>query len=351
MELYYFCVMIRILSIVLLCALVIAGCGNGEDSTNVPATDTLQVDTASVDDLSVQLDAINKRILDDPNNSNFHHERATLHIKVANFPAALNDLERAIAIDSTVAAYHYTKGEVLYLMGKTKDAKVAFEKCLQYDEEHVQAIMKIAEYYLILRRYEECVDKINEALKIDEFLANAYYMKGWAYKEAGDTALAVSSLYTAVETDPDYYEAYVQLGILHAAHHNVLAIDFYNSALSIRPQSTEALYNKGVFCQEHEMIDMALQCYDQIILINPNHPNAHYNKGFVKLEYLQDYAEAIKDFTKAIEVAPNFYQAYYNRGYCYELMDDKRNALSDYNSSLNLNPDFSLAALGKGRVE
>jgi Tfp pilus assembly protein PilF len=66
--------------------------------------------------------------------------------------------------------------------------------------------------------------------------------------------------------------------------------------------------------------------------------------------YLQLYRDATHHFTDAIEVDPSYFQAYYNRGYCFELMGDINNAAKDYRKALEIQPDYDLAANGLSRV-
>jgi tetratricopeptide (TPR) repeat protein len=64
----------------------------------------------------------------------------------------------------------------------------------------------------------------------------------------------------------------------------------------------------------------------------------HFNQG---LEYRQqeNSSLAMEEFTKAIEIDPDYYYAYYNRarGYCEN--GDLESCLADYNKAIELNPD------------
>ena len=66
--------------------------------------------------------------------------------------------------------------------------------------------------------------------------------------------------------------------------------------------------------------------------------------------YLKLYREATRYFTDAVEVDPQYYQAYYNRGYSFELMGDVGNAKKDYQYALSIQPDYTMAAKGLSRV-
>ena len=57
----------------------------------------------------------------------------------------------------------------------------------------------------------------------------------------------------------------------------------------------------------------AIADYTKAIEINPNYASTYYNRGILKKD-LKDYSGAIADYTKAIELDPNFAFAYVNRG-------------------------------------
>ena len=191
---------------------------------------------------------------------------------------------------------------------------------------------------------------MNEALRTDPNLAKGYYLKGWIYKETGDTTRAISSIRTAVEQDPSFYDAFIQLGLLHAAIDDDLALQYYNTALELRPRSVEALYNKGMFAQEHGQDSLALACYDRIREIDPRNATAWYNAGWVRLEHLNDLEQAHADFDKAYRLLPGYHQAVFNRGVANERLGRLDSAAADYREALDLKPDFELAALGLQRL-
>ncbi|MCU4139364.1 MAG: hypothetical protein MW690_001296 [Methanophagales archaeon] len=53
---------------------------------------------------------------------------------------------------------------------------------------------------------------------------------------------------------------------------------------------------------------------------------------------LNEYEQAIEDFSKAIELNPNYAGAYYNRGIAYAKLNQHERAIEDYNKAIELNP-------------
>ncbi|MGO9173721.1 MAG: tetratricopeptide repeat protein [Rhodomicrobium sp.] len=69
--------------------------------------------------------------------------------------------------------------------------------------------------------------------------------------------------------------------------------------------------------------------------------NAYYEK--------QDYDHAIADFTKAIDLAPD-YAAYNNRGNAYYVRKDYDNAIADYTKAIDLAPNDAVAYHNRGNA-
>jgi tetratricopeptide (TPR) repeat protein len=182
-------------------------------------------------------------------------------------------------------------------------------------------------------------------------LPRAFFIKGMAYREMGDTAKAVQNLQIAVEKDQQYYDAYMQLGLIFSTKHNPLAADYFKNALNIRPKSIEAYYGLGMFFQSVEEYNKAIESYTTILKIDPKYKYAHFNLGYIHLVYLKVYDAAIKHFTDAIIVDPNYAEAYYNRGYSFELRGDINNARTDYIQAMKIKPNYSKAVEGMNRLD
>ena len=173
--------------------------------------------------------------------------------------------------------------------------------------------------------------------------------------ETGDTLTAASSFQTVVEVAPQRYDAYIQLGLLYAAAHDDLAIEYFETARSLKPNSIEALYDQAIFLQEHGDAEggryaEALSLYDRILELDTANASAAFNKGFVHLEYLAQYDSAAHWFEEAIARLPYYHQAHFNKGLALESMGRLQEALNAYNAALSFDPAYTPAAIAKGRV-
>ena len=66
-------------------------------------------------------------------------------------------------------------------------------------------------------------------------------------------------------------------------------------------------------------------------------PSTYYNMALTKCK-LEQYEDAIKDFTTAITQNPKYTSAYYKRGLTYLKLDSKQFAKSDFKKALELAP-------------
>jgi len=318
-----------------------AACQSGHQLDEPPAGDTLSHAT----------DSLSALIRLEPDNADLYWKRAGLLLDENQPDAALSDINRAIGINSGNARYYVRLSDIYLMKGMAKQCREALEKAISLDNNETEAYLKLAELSLYFRDYERVRLYTDEVLRIEKGNARAYFIKGFADKEKGDTAAAIRNFRFAVDADQQYYEAYIQLGILFTLSGNKLAVDYLNSALNLKPQSIEAMYNLGMYYQESGDYNKAMELYHRILQIDSRYKFAYFNLGYIHLFYLRVYREGVRYFTQAIEADPQYVEAYYNRGYCRELMGDLLNARQDYHQALTLRPAYPLALEGMKRLD
>lgn len=292
---------------------------------------------------SPELKAINQRILESPSDPALYNERAKIYLSFKQYEDAINDCKRAVRIDSTTADYYLTEADVFFAANESRNAKETLEKIVRKFPENTDGLLKLGELYYFVKQYENAFTAINKALKLNENLAKAYYLKGNIYKETGDTAKAISSLETAIDQDNQNYGAFLDLGIIYGARKNTIALEYYDNAIRIKPTATDALYAKAKLLQDLNKIDEAVALYEQILKMDAGNEFSLYNLGAINLGVKKDAEKAVEYFTKAIDANPKYAEAYFARGVCYEELKDKTNAYADYQMCLQLKPNYEPA--------
>lgn len=102
----------------------------------------------------------------------------------------------------------------------------------------------------------------------------------------------------------------------------------------------------GVDCAKGDY-DHAIVNLTKAIELNPNFAEAYNNRG-IAYRKKGNHTCAIADYTKAIELKPDFAKAYNNRGNAYSDKGNYGRAIDDYTKAIKLKPDFINAYYNRG---
>lgn len=120
-------------------------------------------------------------------------------------------------------------------------------------------------------------------------------------------------------------------------------LDYEKSFCIIYSYCGRAKFSIGV--NEGAIVD-----YTKAIEINPEYADAYYNRGTAK-SALNDQDRAIVDFTKAIEINPEDADAYYNRGIAKSGIGDNNGAIEDYSKSIEINDNNADSYYSRGNAK
>lgn len=333
-------------NLLILIAFFLFACGN--DTIKIEEQNVTE-EKAPISEKELAFNDINGQLKQNVNDPLLYLKRAKLYKKHNDITSAIGDVDRAIRIDSTQPEYYLLKAELLKSIDDLKGSKLALDKCMEIDNDNIDARIELGWLALIIMDYKQALDYADAALKRDVYSAEAYYLKGMIFQDKGDTALAISSFITATEQESDFYEAYIQLGILNMPTDKKLAKGYLKNALNLKPKSLEALYAYAMCSQEMGDYNEAIETYHTILSINP-YKEPFFNLGYIHQEYLKTYEVAIENYTKAIDLEPTYFEAYYNRGVCYELLNKNKLAEVDFRAALKINPTYDYAALALDRI-
>lgn len=293
---------------------------------------------------------INDSIRLDPNNLDLYYQRAMYYVDHNDLGSAMMDINRVLAIDSSNSTYLLAGADIHFYSMKMQRADQLLKRAVELEPKNVDCLLRLAQLHFYLKRYDEEIKVLDQVIDIDKRNAQAYFMRGMVRKELGDTAKAMTEMQLAVQMDPDYYNAYIQMGILSADQGNPLAVDFYRNALEIQPTSIEALYNLAVYYTDNGQDRMAINTYSAILTINPKYFDAHYNIACIYTDNLDSARKGMEYFELAIGDNPSEPRGYFGRGKCYEKLGNLNAASADYKKALELDPQFSSPALALDRI-
>ena len=107
-------------------------------------------------------------------------------------------------------------------------------------------------------------------------------------------------------------------------------------------QTSSEYFDSGYDKAENGDYYGAISDFTKAIELDPNYAIAYHNRGWSKNK-LKDYNGAIADYNKSIELDPNYTNAYVNRGLAKRKLEDNYGAIADYNKAIELDPNDAIA--------
>jgi tetratricopeptide (TPR) repeat protein len=120
-----------------------------------------------------------------------------------------------------------------------------------------------------------------------------------------------------------------------------------SSATIIITDNVEEYYNRGLSKNSLQDYKGAIADFTKAIEIKPEYALAYYERGLAKY-FLQDYKGAIADNTKAIELEFEGASAYYVRGLAKIGLQDNKGAIADNTKAIELEPEYASAYYERG---
>lgn len=274
-----------------------------------------------------------------PKDAALYYDRGRMLQRMRQDTLALRDYKHAATLDSTKAVYFSAVGDMLFEQKDLTGSIAWIEKAIKLNPQDPKAHLKIAKLFLYLKEYEKAFSEINLVLRKNVYEPEAYFLKGLIYQDIKDTAKAISNLQTAIQVAPNYREAVLELGMIHSAQKNPLALRYLQNAFEMDTTDVFPLYAQGVYYQDAKDMDKAKAAYRNCIRHDRQYTDAYFNMGYLLMQE-DSTAKAWRQYNMAIQTDPSNPAAYFNRGLCSEILDSMANAVTDYRTAARLDTGY-----------
>ena len=114
-------------------------------------------------------------------------------------------------------------------------------------------------------------------------------------------------------------------------------------------QDARKFYEQGIEQAEAGNFEEAIKLFTKSIDIQPEDYYSWYNRGIAK-NRLGLYEESLPDFNQTVKLAPEYKKGYLNRGTTKKRLTDYEGALSDYSYAIKLDTNYPEAYYNRGLV-
>jgi tetratricopeptide (TPR) repeat protein len=335
---------IQLFAFVLL-SFFITACGDSNSNHSGDAQEEIILPS-----LSPELDKLNAAIKENSEDASLYAQRGQALWDVQGYDEAIKDMEKAVELSSDTPEYYHTLANFYMDYFRSRKAIKTMETAGLKFPERIPTLLKLSEFYLILKNYDASERTLDRIQKISPLNAEMFYMRGSLAEERGNLEEAISAYRFATEHDPDMIDAYLKLGDLTALKTPKTALQYYDNAIRIDPKNTDALTMKAWHLSNvMNKIEDAQDIYRDLIKIDAKNKTAYHNSGLLYLD-MDSLDRAYVRFTEAIKVSPTAVESIYYRGVTSELRGDVSAAKDDYERTTKMNPGFTVGQEALKRV-
>jgi tetratricopeptide (TPR) repeat protein len=184
------------------------------------------------------------------------------------------------------------------------------------DQEKLAAIKKVFEEGVAASRdgnFDTAIAKFTEGTTILPNCYDCYYNIGYAQAQKKDYEKAEAAFKKAIELKADYIEAYNGLATIYNAQKRFDdAAAASQKAASLATAAggaaggggVDALYNQGVIAWNAGKAEDAKKAFEDAIKVDPKHANSHYQLAMCLIN-LGKLPEAVTEFETYLQLAPD----------------------------------------------
>jgi tetratricopeptide (TPR) repeat protein len=177
-----------------------------------------------------------------------------------------------------------------------------------------------------------------------------YVSLGVAYKDHGDTHLALEAFEEAVRLDPSYLKAWLNLGVTRTEQGEPeKALAALDRAKILAPGNPAVWYNRGVALEALGRMEEALEAYTRTAELDPGESPAYYSKGML-LSQVGRYEESVAAYQEVVLIDGDHVGAHIGMGRSYENMGQIDKAVEMFMKAIEVRPDEIISYGDLGRV-
>ena len=256
-----------------------------------------------------------------------YEERGLLHQSLGNDTEALNDFNKVIELE----------------YGDDDSSRIG-----SYSHLAEKYLTRADHYFFRMQKYEEAIKDYSELI---EFYKE--YLNFYDYEAKYEESMGLNQKkYRHISFPPgDFLKVTDHIDVLYNL----------NQDIKHHPENSDMFMNRGIVYFRTLEYALAISDFEKAIDLKSPHSGfikrllwicccERINKLFPKKNFRESYSthdskkheEAIKFYTKAINLEPNYRELYYERAHSYFKLNDFDNVFQDFTKVINLFPHYEL---------
>jgi tetratricopeptide (TPR) repeat protein len=279
-----------------------------------------------------EAEAIYRRLVtQDPASHAAWHALGVLAAGKQQLEAAADMLKAAVSLDKQNAMYQRNFGEVCRRLGRLDDAIYAGRQACKYAPDNADAQYNLALAFGDKQDAEQSTKHYRKALSLNPMHAQAWNNLGTVLERQQDLNGAEEAYQQAVRMNATNAEAQHNLGMVYLKQDKIArARSCFHAALAAQPDFQPARIRLEQINQNRPASEIEAE-------------KLHAQGGGQYRE--DDFTAAENSYRQALALHPTFSEAWNSLGFVLQDMGKLQEALTCFEKSVELNPDFTIGRL------
>ncbi len=290
------------------------------------------------------LEVLNNAIKANPKNINFLIAKSLILEDLNKSEESIKILNKALGLKPNNYRIITHKARILSNMEKYNKALELYGGALKLksntmDRSWIYA--NLAETYMKLKRYEDSLDTIENAIKLDSKYDYHYFKKGLILEKMGKYTESIAVMNKASELNPDEIYYYVKKSFIFGNYFNndIDALNEIEKALKKDPNNPHLMHNKGFILLKLNKIEEALKITRKSMDLIPEEPCVNQIMSIILFE-MAKHDEAIELIDKAIKLDPELQGNYLTKARFFSKLKEYNKTLDVIDKAIKLDPKF-----------
>jgi tetratricopeptide (TPR) repeat protein len=256
------------------------------------------------DDAAQRLADLNAAAELDPKDTDVLQLRGAYYLDQRKLDEAINDFNEAIKLAPEDARSYHALGIAQLMQEKLDDAIVSFTKAIELAPENTDYLAQRARTYSAKQDVKAAVADLDKLLEINPLDVNSILLRASNYAQDNQNEKALADIDESLKIQPGHLPAIQMRALLLARMEKVPeAIAELEKVREQNPTDLTCLTQLGVLYNANQQIDKAVETFGEVLKQDPKNNYALQARADAYLT-LGNHAEAIADYNRGIEIAP-----------------------------------------------
>ena len=280
-----------------------------------------------------------------------HFYQANSYLLLGNYSSAIEDYEQAISINIEFVEAYNNLGLAFQHLKEYELAIANYSEAIDIYPNGTESYIGRGVSYFLFGEYQFALQDFRRAIKLDSKLAAAYTGLGLVYDAKENYKLAIKEYSKAIDIDCNQPFTFTARGFaLYNDKQYELAIRDYESALEVDKNFPAAYFGRGLVYSALDENGKAEEDFSKALMSSPQNFLIYRYRGMAQFD-LGNYQLAVDDISRYLEkIETHDCEALFFRGNAYFGDKELYDAILDYSKVIEICPDFSSAYFNRGLI-